>query len=156
MIAQKSTLPELDAMQEKWYIVDAEGQYVGRLASRIAKLVRGKMSVLHAPHINPKIHIVVTNADKVLFTGDKAKTKIYYHHTPYKGHLKATTPEKLLPSKKGEEVLRMAIHGMLPKTRLGRVLQRNLRIYKAGEYNDQHKAQQPEPLKIVSRIAKSN
>lgn len=150
MKAQTSTLPKPHEIQEKWYIVDAEGLVVGRLASRVAKLLRGKMNPDFSQHLDPKIHVIITNADKVVFTGSKLSNKIYYHHSGWRTGIKSITAEDLL-EKKPEDILRKAIHGMLPKNRLGRKLEKHLRIYKSGEYDNQHQAQQPEELKIETR-----
>ncbi len=148
MIAQRSTIPNVNEINEKWYVVDAQGLIVGRLAARVAKLVRGKMQADYTPHLNPKIHVVVINAEKAIFSGDKTKTKTYYRHSRYRTGLKETTPEKLLETNP-TEILRKAIHGMLPKNRLGSVLNKNLRIYAGSEHP--HEAQQPEPLTIKTR-----
>jgi large subunit ribosomal protein L13 len=153
MKAQTSTLPKPHETREKWYLVDAEGLVVGRVASRVAKLVRGKLNADYAPHLDPKIHVIITNADKIVFTGQKLDKKTYYHHSPYRTGIKAATARKVL-QEKPEEILRRAIHGMLPKNRLGRSLDRHVRIYKSGEYTDQHKAQQPEALVIKTRQPK--
>ncbi len=154
MRAQKSTLRQPDEFLEKWYIVDAEGQVVGRFAARVAKLVRGKLLPEFSPHLDPHIHVIITNADKILFTGNKLKEKVYYHHTGFRTGIKSTTPEKLLATKP-EQILIKAIHGMLPKNRLGRALDKHLRVYRSGEYNGQHDAQKPEPLVIKTRTPKT-
>lgn len=151
MKAQPSTLPNVEATPEKWYVVDAEGQVVGRLAARVAKLVRGKLSTTYAPHLNPKIHVVVVNAEKALFTGNKWKEKTYYRHSGWRTGIKAETAEKTL-ARAPEEILRHAIHGMLPRNRLGRVLNKNVRIYAGAEHP--HAAQQPQELKIRTRQPK--
>jgi len=148
MIAQRSTIPNVNEINEKWYVVDAQGLIVGRLAARVAKLVRGKMQADYTPHLNPKIHVVVINAEKAIFSGDKAKTKTYYRHSKYRTGLKETTPEKLLETNP-TEILRKAIHGMLPKNRLGSALNKNVRVYAGAEHP--HEAQQPESLTIKTR-----
>lgn len=150
MKAQSSTVRTPADYQEKWYLVDAAGCVVGRLAARVAKLVRGKMDPAFTPHLNPKIHVIITNADQVVFTGKKLTDKIYYHHSTWRTGLKSIEARHLL-EQKPEEVLRQAIHGMLPKNTLGRNLNTNIRIYRSGEYNDQHAAQQPEVLEIKTR-----
>ncbi len=151
MKAQKSTLPNVNETKEKWFVVDAEGQIVGRLAARVAKLVRGKMDPLYTPHVNPKIHVVIVNADKVIFTGRKMSDKVYYHHSGWRTGIKSATAKEVL-DKKPEEILRKAIYGMLPKNTLGSALNKNIRIY-AGPDHDQQ-AQQPEPLTIKTREAR--
>jgi large subunit ribosomal protein L13 len=148
MIAQRSTVPNVNEINEKWYVVDAEGLIVGRLAARVAKLIRGKMQADYTPHLNPKIHVVVVNAEKAIFSGDKATTKKYYWHSRFRTGLKETTPEKLL-EKNPTEILRKAIHGMLPKNRLGAVLNKNVRIYAGPDHP--HEAQQPETVVIKTR-----
>jgi large subunit ribosomal protein L13 len=155
MKAPTSTLRREHEIQEKWYQIDATGLVLGRLAARVAKLVRGKTRPDYSPHLNPKIHVVITNADKVVLTGPKLTDKVYRHHTIYRTGLKEETAGKLL-ARKPAEVLRRAIQGMLPKNRLGRTLNKNLRIYGAGEYTGQHVAQQPETLVIKTRVPKSN
>lgn len=154
MRAPSSTLRRDEEIKEKWYIVDAEGLVVGRVATRVAALLRGKLLVDYSPHLDHKIHVVITNADKIVFTGAKLTDKVYYHHTGWRTGIKSTTPQKLLQTKP-EEILRKAIHGMLPKNRLGAKLDRHLRIYRSGAYNGQHEAQQPETLVIKTRVAKA-
>lgn len=154
MKAQSCTLRNPAEIEEKWYIVNAEGAVLGRLATRVAKLLRGKLDPAYAPHQDPKIHVVITNADKVLLTGNKLKDKIYYHHSGWRTGIKSISAEHLL-EKKPEEVLRKAIHGMLPKTKLGRKMQKHLRIYASGQYDGQHDAQKPETLEIKTRQPKA-
>jgi large subunit ribosomal protein L13 len=147
---RKSYYPKASDVQEQWFLVDAKGETVGRLASRIALILRGKNSPTYHPAVNPRNHVVVINADKAVFTGDKARTKQYYWHTQYPGGLRSTTPEKLNARKPGEP-LREAVHGMLPKNRLGDALKRNLRIY-AGEEHP-HQAQAPQTIEITKKRA---
>lgn len=148
MKLQSSTIPAVESAPEKWYLIDADGLVVGRLASRVASIVRGKRTAEYTPHLNPRIHVVIVNADKVVFTGNKLRDKTYYHHSGWRTGIKSTTAGKLLAAKP-EEVLRKAIHGMLPKNRLGSVLNKNIRIY-AGPDHEQH-AQTPEKLEITTR-----
>lgn len=155
MKAQATTQKSSAELQEKWYLVDADGLVVGRLAARVAKLLRGKTTPEYSPHVDPKIHVVITNADKIVFTGAKWSDKVYYHHSGWRTGIKSITAEKLL-AKKPEDILTKAIHGMLPKNRLGRKLDKHLRIYRSGEYNGQHDAQKPEPLTIRTRVPKKN
>lgn len=150
MKAQKTTLPNIKDIADKWYIVDAEGQITGRVASRVAKLVRGKLSTTYAPHINPKIHVIIINADKVVFTGNKTKKKTYYWHSGWRTGIKSATAEEMLANKP-TEVLRKAIYGMLPKRALGSALNRNIRIFAGSEHP--HEAQNPEVLNIQTRNA---
>lgn len=156
MRAQKSTLRGDAELKEKWYILDAEGQVVGRFASRVAKLVRGKLQPDYTPHQDPKIHVIITNAEKIVFTADKMKTKQYFHHSGWRTGIKVTTPEKLIKDDKPERILEKAIHGMLPKGALGRQLNRHVRIFKSGDYTGQHDAQTPEKLEVSTRTAKEN
>ena len=150
MKAQKTTLPNTTEIAEKWYIVDADGQVTGRVASRVAKLVRGKLTATYAPHINPKVHVVIINADKVVFTGNKLKNKNYYWHSGWRTGIKSATAEEML-DKKPTEVLRKAIYGMLPKRALGSKLNKNIHIYTGTEHP--HEAQQPETINIKTRNA---
>lgn len=155
MRAQESTLRRDHELTEKWFIVDASGLVVGRLAARIASVLRGKTLPHYSPHLDHKVHVIVTNADKVIFTADKMTSKKYYHHSGWRTGIKETTPAKLMV-KKPTEVLKVAIQGMLPKNRLGRTLNRHLRLYAAGEYNGQHDAQKPEQLVVKTRVPKPN
>jgi len=150
MNARGTTIARADDLREKWYIVDASGQVVGRFATRVATLIKGKREANYTPHVNPKVHVIVTNADKVVFSGDKLTTKTYKWHTKYRTGLKEESAGHML-ERKPEEILRRAIHGMLPKNRLGSVMNRNIRIYSSGQYTGQHDAQQPEALTIKTR-----
>ncbi|MGF1571481.1 MAG: 50S ribosomal protein L13 [Sumerlaeia bacterium] len=150
MKSQRTTLINPIDVQEVWYHVDAEGQVVGRLSARIAQLVRGKMNTTFAQNINPKIHVVITNADKVVFTGRKWSLKTYYRHSGWRTGIKATTATKMLETKP-TEILRKAIYGMLPKGPLGTILNKNVRIYAGAEHP--HEAQNPQPLPISTRTA---
>lgn len=132
-------------LEEKWYVVDAAGQVLGRVASDIAHVLRGKHLPSYTPHANMKAHVIVLNADKVVLTGDKVTTKKYYWHSNYPGGIKSATPEQLF-AKKPTEVLRIAVQGMIPKNRLGRQLLKNMRLLTAGEHP--HLAQKPEPLPV--------
>lgn len=154
MKAQKSTLRQPDEFPEKWYLVDADGLVVGRLAARVAKLLKGKLLPHYSPHLDPRIHVIVTNADKIVFTGKKLRDKEYIHHTRYRTGIKSVTAGKVL-QENPERILRDAIQGMLPKNRLGKQLNRHVRIYRSGEYKDQHAAQQPEALVIKTRVPKA-
>jgi large subunit ribosomal protein L13 len=129
----------------KWYLVDAQNKVLGRLASQIALRLRGKHKPIFTPHADTGDFIVVVNADKVSLTGSKAAKKVYYHHTGYVGGLKEITAQKLL-AKKPEEVIRLAVRGMLPKNSLGRRQLRKLKIYAGSEHP--HEAQNPKKLEI--------
>lgn len=143
----KSYYPKAGDVQEKWYLVDAEGHTTGRLASQIASLLRGKMQPTYTPGVDPKVYVVVVNADKVVFTGRKLEQKVYYRHSNWKGGLKETKARHML-EKKPTEVLRLAVHGMLPKNRLGRVLETHLRLFAGAEHT--HEAQQPEKIELTT------
>jgi large subunit ribosomal protein L13 len=126
-----------------WYVVDAQDKVLGRLASRIAMVLRGKTKPVFTPHMDSGDFVVVVNAAQVRLTGRKLDNKFYYRHSGYPGGLKTTTARHLL-QRKPEEVLRHAVRGMLPKNSLGRHLLKKLKIYAGGEHP--HEAQQPVPL----------
>lgn len=130
---------------DKWFIVDAEGAVLGRLASTIASRLRGKHNPLFTPHVDTGDWIVVVNAEKIVLTGRKWDQKNYYRHSGYTGGLKTITAKKLL-EKRPEDLIRNAVKGMLPKNRLGRQLFKKLKVY-SGE-NHPHEAQQPEVLAL--------
>ncbi|MGB5716350.1 MAG: 50S ribosomal protein L13 [Gammaproteobacteria bacterium] len=126
-----------------WYVVDATGKTLGRLATEIARRLRGKHKPIYTPHVDTGDYIVVVNADKVHVTGRKATDKIYYHHTGYIGSLKSASFEKMQEKAPGR-VIELAVKGMLPKNPLGRAMFRKLKVY--GGPDHQHAAQQPKPL----------
>ena len=129
----------------KWYVIDAEGLVLGRLASRVASHLRGKLNPLYTPSVDMGDNVIVVNADKVVLTGRKMDQKCYYHHSGYVGGLK-TVPIKDLMKKKPEDVVRFAVRGMLPKNRLGRKIFKKLKVYTGDTHP--HDAQQPEVLTI--------
>jgi large subunit ribosomal protein L13 len=129
----------------QWYLVNADGKVLGRLASELAKILRGKNKPAFTPHVDTGDFIIVINAEKVVLTGKKMKDKIYYHHTGYPGGIKEIRAEKLL-AKKPTEMLRIAVKGMLPKNSLGRQMLGKLKIYKGP--NHPHEAQRPVLLEI--------
>ncbi|GAB6095134.1 50S ribosomal protein L13 [Desulfatiferula olefinivorans] len=131
--------------EEKWYVVDAEGQVLGRLASAIAARIRGKHNPLYTPHVDTGDWIVVINADKVVMTGRKLKEKFYHRHSGYMGGLTTTSAGDLL-KKRPADVIRFAVKGMLPKNRLGSDLNKKLRVYAGPDHP--HAAQQPEALEL--------
>lgn len=133
---------------QQWHVVDATGQPIGRLASFIAQRLRGKHLPTFSPHVNPHVHIVVTNAEKAILTGDKMRQKMYYRHTNYPGGIKEISAARLM-LKKPEELIRHAVRGMVPHNRLGRALMKNLRIFAGAEHK--HEAQQPLPLEVSKR-----
>lgn len=132
-------------VREKWYVVDANGAVLGRLASTVASRLRGKHSPLFTPHVDTGDWVIVINADKVILTGRKWDQKKYYRHSGYIGGLKEI-PAKKLVEKRPEDLIRFAVKGMLPKNRLGRKLYKKLKVY-AGDRHP-HQAQQPEVLEI--------
>jgi large subunit ribosomal protein L13 len=138
--------PKQGEIKENWYVVDAKGEVVGRVASRIAAVLRGKNDPTFHPAVNPHNHVIVLNAEKVVFTGKKLRQKHYYRHSGYPGGLKDTTAEALL-QRKPTEIMRLAVKGMLPKNRLGDALLRNIRIY-AGETHP-HQAQLPAEVTLT-------
>jgi large subunit ribosomal protein L13 len=140
--------PRAGDMKEKWYVVDAKGEVVGRLASRIAAVLRGKTEPTFHPAVNPNTHVIVLNADKAILTGNKRKEKTYHSHSGYPGGYKAITAEHL-ENKKPGEVIRRAIKGMLPKNRLGDATMTRVRIYTGDQHP--HKAQNPISVNLTRR-----
>jgi large subunit ribosomal protein L13 len=132
-------------VERKWYVIDAEGQTLGRLASEITGLLRGKTKAQYTPHVDTGDFVVVVNAEKVVVTGKKAIQKVYYRHSGYPGGLKTLTYEEML-EKKPEEIIRKAVAGMMPKTRLGRQQLRKLKVYAGPEHP--HRAQAPETYEV--------
>ncbi len=128
-----------------WYVIDATGKTLGRMATEIARRLRGKHKPIYTPHVDTGDYIVVVNADKVRVTGNKATDKMYHHHTGYIGNLKSRTFEKMQASAPGR-VVELAVKGMLPKNPLGRAMFRKLKVY--GGPDHKHSAQQPKPLDI--------
>jgi len=134
-----------EELEYQWYLVNAEGKALGRLATELAKILKGKNKPTYTPHLDTGDFVIVVNAGKVTLTGRKMKDKIYYHHTGYPGGIKEMNAEKLL-AKKPTEMIRIAVKGMLPKNSLGRQMLRKLKIY--GGPNQPHEAQMPVPLEI--------
>jgi len=132
-------------VRRDWFVVDATGKTLGRLATEIARRLRGKHKPEYTPHVDTGDYIVVVNAEKVRVTGNKLQDKIYYHHTGYVGNLKSISLEKQL-AKAPERVIESAVNGMLPKGPLGRQMFRKLRVYKGPQHD--HAAQQPITLEI--------
>ena len=130
-------------IQRRWYLVDADGRVLGRLASRVATLLRGKHKPIYTPHVDTGDHVIVINAAKVRLTGNKRQEKFYAWHSGYPGGFKSIIAAKLL-AQKPERVIELAIRGMLPKSKLGRAMFKKLKVY-AGA-NHPHQAQQPTPL----------
>lgn len=132
-------------IQREWWVVDAEGRTLGRLASRIASVLRGKHKPIYSPYVDTGDFVVVTNAGQVVTTGRKLDQKKYYHYSGYPGGLKAVTLRRQL-ERHPTRVLRAAVRGMLPKNRLGRKMLRKLKVYAGSEHP--HHAQQPKPLEF--------
>ena len=135
-------------IDRKWYIVDAAGKAVGRVAAEVAKVLRGKHKPTFTPHMDTGDHVIVTNASQLVFTGNKATQKTYFRHSGYQSGAKYTVAGKLLASRP-ERVMEMAVKGMLPKNRLGADMYRKLKVYAGAEHP--HAAQQPEILEINVR-----
>ena len=130
-------------IDRKWYVVDATDKTLGRLASEVAKVLRGKNKAIFTPHIDTGDYVIVINAEKIKVTGKKMDQKIYYHHSDYVGGMKETTLKEKL-AKKPEEVIELAVKGMLPKGPLGRQMYKKLFVYAGPEHK--HAAQKPEAL----------
>ena len=141
----KTFTPKPEDVQRKWWVVDAQGKVLGRLASEIATVLRGKRKAIYSPHLDTGDFVVVINADKIRLTGNKEETKRYFRHTGYMGGEKFI-PFKDMIAQHPERVIELAVKGMLPKNNLGRLMRRKLKVY-AGP-NHPHEAQQPQPLEI--------
>lgn len=141
----KTYTPKAPEIERRWWIVDAEGEVLGRLASRIAQVLRGKHKPMFTPHLDTGDFVVVVNADKVRLTGNKAEKKTYFRHTGYIGGEKHI-PVATMLEKHPERVVELAVKGMLPKNNLGRLMRRKLKVYASAEHP--HVAQQPQPLEI--------
>jgi large subunit ribosomal protein L13 len=128
-----------------WYLIDAEGQVLGRMASEIARRLRGKHKPVYTPHVDTGDFIVVVNAEKMVLTGNKLRDKIYYHHSGYPGGIKAKTAGKMM-QEKPTDVLSMAVQGMLPKNSLGRRMLKKLKVYAGNDHR--HEAQSPKLLSL--------
>jgi large subunit ribosomal protein L13 len=138
--------PKASEIQRDWYVVDADGLVLGRLATEVARVLRGKHKPTFAPHLDTGDHVIIVNADKVVLTSDKGDRKIVYRHSGYPGGIKSETFGRLL-ERRPEEAVRRSIRGMLPKTRLGRQQLTKLKVY-AGPTHP-HAAQQPQPLDVA-------
>ena len=141
----KTYMPNEATVERKWYVVDATGLTLGRLASEVAKILRGKNKPIFTPHADTGDYVVVINAEKITVTGKKMNEKVYYHHSDYVGGMKEQTlAEKL--AKKPEQVIELAVKGMLPKGPLGRKMYKKLFVYAGAEHP--HAAQKPETLEL--------
>ena len=132
-----------DKIERKWYVVDAEGCTLGRLASGVASVLRGKNKPQFTPHVDTGDYVIITNADKIKVTGKKLEQKVYYRHSDYVGGMKETTLKEML-NKKPERVIELAVKGMLPKGPLGREMYKKLFVYAGPDHK--HAAQKPEVL----------
>ena len=141
----KTFMPKAADITRKWYVVDAEGLALGRVASQVANILRGKNKPIYTPNVDTGDFVIVINASKVILTGKKLDQKIYYKHSGFVGGLKETKYRKLM-AEKPEEALRHAVVGMLPKGPLGRQMAKKLKIYAGAEH--EHAAQQPEKLEL--------
>ena len=139
----KTYMANPDKIERKWYVVDAEGCTLGRLASEVAKVLRGKNKPEYTPHIDTGDYVIVVNAAKVKVTGKKLQQKIYYNHSDYVGGMRETTLKEML-AKKPERVIELAVKGMLPKGPLGRQMYKKLFVYVGPDHK--HAAQKPETL----------
>ena len=141
----KTYMASASNIERKWYVVDAEGKTLGRLASEVANVLRGKNKPTYTPHIDTGDYVIVVNAEKIQVTGKKLDQKIYYHHSEYVGGMKEATLREMM-QKKPEFVITHAVKGMLPKGPLGRQMLKKLHVYAGPEHN--HAAQKPETLDI--------
>lgn len=132
-------------VQRAWFVIDLDGKVLGRAATEIARVLRGKHKAIYHPSVDTGDFVVVVNADKVNLTGNKLGDKMYYHHTGYPGGIRSISAEKLL-AKKPEEIIKKAVKGMLPKNKLGRQMFRKLKVYAGTDHP--HAAQQPKELSL--------
>lgn len=130
---------------KKWVVIDAADQPLGRVASKVAAIIRGKTKPIYTPHVDTGDNVIIVNAAQVKMTGQKWGNKVYHHHTGYIGHLKSATAREIM-EKNPRELLKKAINGMLPKTRLGRTLRNNYRIYDNADHP--HNGQKPETVAV--------
>ena len=141
----KSYMASASTIERKWYVVDAQDQTLGRLCSEVAKVLRGKNKPTYTPHIDTGDNVIVVNAEKIKVTGKKLDQKIYYNHSDFPGGMRETTLKEML-AKKPEDVITLAVKGMLPKGPLGRSMITKLHVYAGAEHP--HAAQKPEALEI--------
>ncbi len=138
-------MAKAETVERKWYLIDADGMVLGRLASQVANILRGKNKPVYTPNVDTGDYVIIVNADKVVLTGRKLDQKIYYHHSGYAGGLKKTVYRKLMAAKP-EFAVKHAVIGMLPKGPLGRKMATKLHVYAGSEH--EHAAQKPEALKL--------
>jgi large subunit ribosomal protein L13 len=137
----KTYLPKKDALEKKWWLINAEGKILGRLASEVAVLLRGKKKPVFTPFLDTGDFVIIINAEKVMVTGRKEEQKVYYHHSGYPGGLTVKTLKELR-DKKPEEVIKKAVWGMIPKNKLGSAVYRKLKVYRGPHHP--HEAQNPQ------------
>lgn len=146
---RKTTMLKPDEVEKKWVLIDADGKTLGRMATEIASILRGKTKPTYAPHMDSGDFVVVINAERIALSGRKWSQKMYYHHSGYPGGIKGITAEKLR-QKRPEDIVRKAVWGMLPKNRLGRKLIKKLKVYAGPEHP--HTAQKPEPFQVEAGV----
>lgn len=146
MVRQRTWMAKPREVEDRWWLVDAKGRVLGRLASQVAKLLIGKHKPEYTPHVDTGDYVVVINAEKVVLTGKKWKEKVYYRHTGWPGGLRQMTAEEMI-KRHPERLFYLAVKGMLPKNKLGRKLLKKLKVY-AGESHP-HQAQKPQPLELT-------
>ena len=139
----KTYMPKAENVERKWYVIDAENMVLGRLASQVAAILRGKNKPTYAPHVDTGDYVIVVNTDKIVLTGKKLEQKMHRHHTGWIGNMKEENYKKFM-AENSDEALRLAVKGMLPKNNLGRKMLNKLKIYKGPEH--QNAAQKPEVL----------
>ena len=142
----KTFMANAQNVERKWYVVDADGMVLGRIATQVANILRGKTKPIYTPHVDTGDYVIIINADKAILTGKKLDQKVYYHHSGYAGGLKETKYRNLMADKP-EFAVRHAIEGMLPKGPLGRQMATKLRIYAGPEH--EQAAQKPEVLELI-------
>ncbi len=145
MLTKTTTIAKPEHIDQKWYVVDAEGLTLGRMATQVASILRGKNKPYYTPHLDTGDYVIIINADKIVLTGKKAEQKMYHRHSGYPGGFKSTQ-YKVLMEKKPEFVVEKAVKGMLPKNTLGRQMYKKLKVYAGSEHP--HAAQKPEKLEI--------
>lgn len=148
----KTYSPKPADIHRDWWVVDATDLPLGRLASEVAQILRGKHKAIYAPHMDTGDHVIVINADKVAVTSEKARQKVYYRHSGFPGGIKAETFDALL-ERRPEVIVERAVKGMLPKNKLGRQMARKLKVYAGTEHP--HEAQKPSPLTLNVRKVES-
>ena len=146
-LSYKTVYVNKETAKKDWYVVDAEGQVLGRLASKVAKILRGKNKPDFSPHVDCGDHVIIINAEKIRLTGNKMEQKQYVRHTGYPGGQRFTSPEELL-TKNPSRIIEVAVKGMLPKNRLGAAILKNLYIYSGSEHK--HEGQKPVTLNLNS------